>query len=87
MKAFMKSIEIKFRYWGDMVKANVFQDEDARGIVYPIKLNGDYFFTLRYDEEHEWMIVKERNGITPRVDKELLSRILKQLESKLTFAA
>ena len=87
MKAFMKSIEIKFRYWGDMVKANVFQDEDARGIVYPIKLNGDYFFTLRYDEEHEWMIVKERNGITPRVDKELLSRILKQLESKLRFTA
>ena len=87
MKLFMKSIEIKFRYWGDMVKANVFQQEDARGVVYPIKLNGDYFFTLRYDEQDEWMIVKEKNGITPRVDKELLNRILKPLEMKLNYAA
>jgi hypothetical protein len=87
MKWFMKSIEIKFRYWGDMVKASVFQQEDARGVVYPIKLNGDYFFTLRYDEKNEWMIVKEKNGITPRVDKELLNRILKPLETKLNYAA
>jgi hypothetical protein len=87
MKSFMKSIEIKFRYWGDMVMASVFEQEDAQGVVYPIKLNGDYFITLRYDQEKEWMIVKERNGITPRVDKELLNRILKPLESELKFAA
>ena len=87
MRAFMKSIEIKFRYWGDWVKASVLEQEDARGVVYPIKLNGDYFFTLRYDAEKEWTIVKEKNGITPRIDKELLSRILKPLESKLRFAA
>ena len=87
MKWFMKSIEIKFRYWGDMVKANILQDEDARGVLYSIRLNGDYFFTLRYDEEKEWMIVKEKNGITPKIDKELLSRILKPLETKLNYAA
>ncbi len=87
MNLFMKSIEIKFRYWGDMIKANVFQREDARGVVYPIQLNGDYCFTLRYDEQDEWMIVKEKNGITPRVDKELLNRILKPLEVKLNYAA
>ena len=87
MKWFMKSIEIKFRYWGDMVKANVFEEEDARGVVYPIKLNGDYIFTLRYDAQHEWMIEKEKNGITPRIDKELLNRIVKPLETKLRFAA
>ena len=87
MKWFVKSIEIKFRYWGDMVKANVFQQEDVRGVVYPIKLNGDYFFTLRYDEENEWMVLKEKNGITPRIDKELLNRILKPLETKLNYAA
>ena len=87
MTSFMKSIEIKFRYWGDMVKANVFQEEDARGVVYPIKLNGDYFFTLRYDAQNEWMIEQEKNGITPRVDKELLNRILKPLETKLKYAA
>ena len=83
----MKSIEITFRYWGDLVKANVFQKEDARGVVYPIELNGDYFFTLRYNEQNQWMIEKEKNGITPRIDKELLSRILKPLESKLKYAA
>ena len=87
MKAFMKSIEINFRYWGDMVVANVFQEEDYRGVVYPIKLNGYYFFTLRYTEKNEWMIVKERNGITPSIDKELLNRILKPLETKLNYAA
>ncbi len=87
MKWFMKSIEIKFRYWGDLVKASVFQKEDARGVVYPIELNGAYFFTLRYSEENKWLIEKEKNGITPRIDSELLSRILKPLETKLKFAA
>jgi len=87
MKWLMKSMEIKFRYWGDLVKANVFQQEDARGVVYPIKLNGDYCFTLRYDEEKEWTIIKEKNGITPRVDKELLSRILQPLEKQFRYAA
>lgn len=87
MKWFMKSIEIKFRYWGDLVKASVFQEEDARGVVYPIALNGDYFFTLRYSEEQQWLIEKEKNGITPRVDAELLSRILKPLENELRYAA
>jgi hypothetical protein len=87
MKAFMKSIEINFRYWGDMVVANVFQEEDYRGVVYPINLNGYYFFTLRYTEKNEWMVVKERDGITPSIDKELLNRILKPLETKLNYAA
>jgi hypothetical protein len=87
MKWFMKSIEIQFRYWGDMVIASVFQQEDDYGVVYPIKLNGDYFFTLRYDDQKEWMIVKERNGIRPRIDKELLNRILKPLETELEYAA
>ncbi|MFT3935939.1 MAG: hypothetical protein QM726_20080 [Chitinophagaceae bacterium] len=87
MKWLMKSMEIKFRYWGDLVKANVFQQEDSRGVVYPIKLNGDYCFTLRYDEEKQWMIIKEKNGITPRVDKELLNRILQPLEKQFRYAA
>ena len=87
MNAFMKSIEIRFRYWGDVVKANVFREEDYRGVVYPIKLNGSYFFTLRYTEKNEWTIVKENNGITPAIDKELLSRIVKPLETKLNYAA
>ncbi|MEO6316586.1 MAG: hypothetical protein ABIU63_02565 [Chitinophagaceae bacterium] len=87
MRWFMKSIEIKFRYWGDMVRASVFQQEDARGVVYPIKLNGDYSFTLRYDSEKEWLIEQEKDGVTPRIDKELLNRILKPLESKLKYAA
>jgi len=87
MKVFMKSIEINFRYWGDVVVANVFQEEDYRGVVYPIKLNGYYFFTLRYTEKNEWMVVKERNGIRPSIDKELLSRILKPLETQLHYAA
>jgi hypothetical protein len=87
MKVFMKSIEINFRYWGDVVVANVFQEEDYSGVVYPIKLNGYYFFTLRYTEKNEWLVVKERNGIRPSIDKELLSRILKPLETQLHYAA
>jgi hypothetical protein len=87
MNVFMKSIEINFRYWGDTVKANVFREEDYRGVVYPIKLNGYYFFTLRYTEKDEWMVLKENNGTTPAIDKELLNRILKPLETKLNYAA
>lgn len=87
MRSFMKSIEISFRYWGDMVKASVFQEEDNRGVVYPIKLNGYYFFTLRYTEKNEWTVLKENDGNTPSVDKELLNRILRPLETKLNYAA
>jgi|GEM_PF-793804 len=87
MRSFIKSIEISFRYWGDMVKASVFQEEDNRGVVYPIKLNGYYFFTLRYTEKNEWTVLRENNGITPSIDKELLNRILRPLENKLHYAA
>ncbi len=87
MKSFMRSIEINFRYWGDTVKANIFQEEDYRGVIYPIKLNGYYFFTIHYTEKNEWMVMKERDGITPAIDKELLNRILKPLETKLNYAA
>lgn len=83
----MKSVEISFRYWGDWVNARVHQRKDAAGILFPIELNGDYFFTLRYDQQKQWMVVKERNGITPKVDRELLNRILKPLETKMNFAA
>jgi len=87
MRSFMKSIEINFRYWGDLVKASVFQEEDNRGVVYPVKLNGYYFFTVRYTEANEWTVLKENDGITPAVDKELLNRILKPLETQLHHAA
>jgi hypothetical protein len=87
MRSFMKSIEISFRYWGDMVKASVLQEEDNRGVVYPIKLNGYYFFTLRYTEKNEWTVLKENDGNTPAIDKELLNRILRPLENKLHYAA
>jgi len=87
MRSFIKSIEISFRYWGDMVKASVFQEEDNRGVVYPIKLNGYYFFTLRYTEKNEWTVLKENDGNTPAIDKELLNRILRPLETKLHYAA
>jgi hypothetical protein len=87
MRSFIKSIEINFRYWGDMVKASVFQEEDNRGVVYPIKLNGYYFFTLRYTEKNEWTVLKENDGNTPAIDKELLNRILRPLETKLHYAA
>ncbi len=87
MRSFMKSIEINFRYWGDVIRASVLQQEDNRGVVYPIKLNGDYFFTLRYTETNEWTVLTENDGITPSIDKELLSRILKPLETQLRHAA
>jgi hypothetical protein len=87
MKSFAKSIEINFRYWGDVVKANVVQKEDNSGVIYPITLNGYYFFTVRYTEKNEWAIVKERNGISPSIDKELLNRILRPLEMQLHYAA
>jgi hypothetical protein len=84
----MKSIDVKFRYWGDMIKASILQEEDNRGVVYPIQLNGDYFFTLRYTEKNEWTIVRERNGLIPHIiDKELVNRIIKSLENELKFAA
>jgi hypothetical protein len=87
MKAFMKSIEINFRYWGDTIVASVFSKEDKSGVVYPIKLNGNYCFTLRYTQDNKWTVVKERNGLNPSVDQELLSRILKTLETELEYAA
>lgn len=87
MKLFMKSIEISFRYWGDWVNARVHQKKDAGEMLFPIELNGDYLFTLRYDQHNKWIVVKERNGLTPKIDRELLNRILKPLERKMELAA
>jgi hypothetical protein len=87
MKSFMKSIDIKFRYWGDMVTASVYQEENNHGVVYPIKLNDNYFLTLHYTEKNEWVVLREKNKTTLKIDKELLSRILKPLEQELKYAA
>ena len=76
-----------FRYWGDWVRASIFQKEDANGVTYPVELNGDYFFTVRYDQEKKWMILKDRNGINPKIDKELLNRIIEGFENKLKMAS
>lgn len=51
------------------------------------KLNNTYAFTLYLDENKEWLLMREHNGISPTVETELLTKILKKLERKLKYAA
>ncbi len=81
------SMEVSFRFWGDRVKVNVIRKEDSRGVIYPVYLNDIYQFTIYYTENSEWQVLGEANGKTPVIDHELLSRILKPLESKWHDAA
>jgi hypothetical protein len=83
----METIEMNVTYAGAPVEVRLYPEEHFSGTIYPAELDGNYTFTLHFDEEDEWSIMREPNGLTPQVDSELLKKILKNLELQLRYAA
>lgn len=83
----MNPIEIKIDYRGALINIKTCSDENYLGTIYPIELNNIYSFTLHLDENEEWSIVRENNGITPTIDNDLFNNIIKKLKRKLRYTA
>jgi len=69
------------------VEVKLYPDENVLGAIYPVEMEGNYAFTIYFNEDDEWSIMREPNGITPEVDDELLKKILKNLQLQLRYAA
>ena len=83
----METIEMNVHYGGAPVAIKLYPDESFLGSIYPLEMEGTYAFNLYFNEEEEWSIMREPNGITPEVDNELLKTILKNLQLQLRYAA
>lgn len=83
----MEPIKIQFDYHGAPIEAKIHPDQNYLGTIYPIELNNIYSFTLHVDENEEWRIIRENNGITPIIDSDLFNNIIKKLKRKLRYAA
>lgn len=83
----METIEMNVQYGGVPVAVKLYPDENFLGSIYPVEMEGNYAFTIYFNEEEEWSIMREPNGITPDVESELLKIILKNLQLQLRYAA
>ena len=78
---------MNLNYAGGNVEVKVYPDENYLGSIYPVEMEGNYAFTMYFNEEEEWSIMRESNGQTPQVENELLKKILKNLQLQLKYAA
>lgn len=83
----MEPIKLHFDYRGAEINAKTYADENYLGTIYPIELNNSYSFTLHLDENEEWGIMRENNGIVPAIENDLLNKIIQKLKRKLRYTA
>ena len=83
----MNFIQMNVNFKGAIVEVKTFPEEQCIGAVYPVKMNDNYAFTIYNDENQEWGILREENGIAPAIDNELYKEILKQLKWELQYDA
>lgn len=83
----MKTMEMSIQYAGSVIEAVITPEEICAGTAYPVEMEGAYSFTLLEDEDGEWSIMREQDGTTPMVDRELYDAIMKQLRYQLRYAA
>jgi len=83
----MKLIEMIFNYRGALIEAEICEEENCLGLLYPISLNGRYCFTICFNDDEGWSVMRERDGNTPVVEDELFKLIYRQLKWELSHAA
>jgi hypothetical protein len=82
-----QGIELNIDYGGTPVNTFVQVEEICAGTIYPVEMNDHYAFTFLEDEDGKWSVMREQDGITPLVEKELYDTILKKLRYELKYAA
>ena len=83
----MESFDILIEYAGSEIEAVIGYEEIYTGSIYPVEMGGRYAFTLVTTDENEWSVMREPDGTTPVIEKELYDSILKKLKYQLRYAA
>ena len=63
----MELIEIIFNYRGALIEAEIYPEENCKGLLYPVSLNGTYSFTLCLNVEDGWSVMRESDGAIPHI--------------------
>lgn len=83
----MEMLEMNIEFAGAPIDVKVYPDENYLGTLYQVEMEGAYAFTVYFNEDDEWSIMREPDGRTPEVDAELFKKILKNLQYQLRYAA
>jgi hypothetical protein len=79
----MELVEIIFNYCGALIEVQIYPENNFRGFIYRVEINGKYAFRLAFTDDDEWMILQGSNVKAPQVGSELSRMILKQLKWEL----
>jgi hypothetical protein len=83
----MEIIEMNLNYAGASIMIKLYPEVDFRGMIYPVEIDGHYAFTLHFNEEQDWLVIREPDGTTPFIESDLFEKIIKKLEYQLRYAA
>lgn len=83
----MGCIQMNVDYRGGNIDIRATTEQHCVGSIYPVNMNGTYAFTIYNDDNEDWGILREDNGVTPEIDPDLYKTILKQLKWELQYDA
>ena len=83
----METFEMTINYAGAPVSIRISHEENFLGTIYPVEMEGNYAFTIYFNEEEEWSVMREADGTTPAIENELFIKIIKNLQLQLRYAA
>lgn len=75
-------IELNFKYKGALIAGYASAEEDYNGWTYTIDLDDYLSFRIYYDDNEEWVILRDKNAISPDVDDELIAKITQQINKQ-----
>ena len=78
-------VELNFKYQGAIIEGYATAEEDYNGQTYSIELN-EMSFKIYYDDNEEWVVLRDKHAISPNVDEELLKKIINQIEKRRLIA-
>ena len=78
----MDVVELSFKYKGAIIEGYATPEEDYNGWTYSIALDDNLSFRIYYDDNEEWVILRDKNAISPEVDDELIAKITQQIQKQ-----
>ena len=79
-------VELNFKYQGAVIEGHATADEDYNGWTYSIELSDQMSFRIYHDDNEEWVVLRDKNAVSPDVDEELLKKIISQIEKSRLIA-
>ncbi len=82
----MEVLELKFKYQGAVIEGTATAEEDYNGWTYLIGLNDQMSFRLYFDDNEEWVLLRDEHAESPDIDKELVDKIIQQIQKQRSIA-